>query len=222
MFPLSSSSSPFVRIDDSLWERERICGQSDCYRDSPAGNSQTATPVNYVASAISPDLPAGRVCDAYLLRSPCQRVYGQRRHNEHLHQPSTGGTYDTVVQAWANCGNVGKAFVTITAGGETRQISLRAEHVGKNIAIYSIQSNGQLRFLKFAAENEACYGAVRTDPGTYLYAGACGLGTIPHGYGGLIGFAIDYRTGDLAPLPTSRYTYPQTGRTFVHDTAVTP
>jgi 6-phosphogluconolactonase (cycloisomerase 2 family) len=94
----------------------------------------------------------------------------------------------------------------------------------RNIAIYAIQPSGTLKFLKFAAQDSACYGAVRTDPsGNYLYTGACGLnGTIPPGYGGLLGYAINHSTGDLTELPTSPYTYVQPGRTFVQDITVTP
>ena len=92
----------------------------------------------------------------------------------------------------------------------------------ENIAIYSIASNGVLRFSKFTPTGSACYGAVRTDPtGKYLYAGACPSG-IPNGFGGLVGFSINQTTGDLKPLPTSPYTYPQPGRTAVQDVAVTP
>jgi 6-phosphogluconolactonase (cycloisomerase 2 family) len=92
-----------------------------------------------------------------------------------------------------------------------------------NIAIYAIQPSGALKFLKFAAQNSVCYGAVRTDPsGNYLYTGGCSLGTIPPGYGGLLGYAINHSTGDLTELPTSPYTYVQPGRTFVQDITVTP
>ncbi|MCU1299432.1 MAG: hypothetical protein JWO91_3710 [Acidobacteriaceae bacterium] len=93
----------------------------------------------------------------------------------------------------------------------------------RNIATYAIQTSGALKFLKFTAQDIACYGAVRTDSsGNYLYTGACSFGTIPPGYGGLAGFAINHSTGDLTLLPTSPYTYPQPGRTFVQDIAVTP
>jgi 6-phosphogluconolactonase (cycloisomerase 2 family) len=93
----------------------------------------------------------------------------------------------------------------------------------RNIAIYAIQTSGALKFLKFTAQDIACYGAVRTDSsGNYLYTGACSFGTIPPGYGGLAGFAINHSTGDLTLMPTSPYTYPQPGRTFVQDIAVTP
>ena len=90
----------------------------------------------------------------------------------------------------------------------------------RNIAIYSVADNGALTFLNFTAANSACHGAVRADPtGNYLYAGACGL---PAGTGGLVGFSINHATGNLTPLPTSPYTYPQPGRTAVQDIAVTP
>jgi 6-phosphogluconolactonase (cycloisomerase 2 family) len=90
-----------------------------------------------------------------------------------------------------------------------------------NIAIYSIAGQGALTFLKFTPTESACSGAVRTDPtGNYLYAGACN--GIPADFGGLVGFSIDHITGDLTPLPTSPYTYPQSGFTNVQDIAVAP
>ncbi len=91
-----------------------------------------------------------------------------------------------------------------------------------DIAIYSIGSNGSLKFLKFTPQGSACFGAVRTDPtGDYLYAGACDIG-MPANFGGLTGFSINHTTGDLTTLPTAPYTYPQPGRTIVQDIAATP
>jgi 6-phosphogluconolactonase (cycloisomerase 2 family) len=92
-----------------------------------------------------------------------------------------------------------------------------------NIAIYSIASDGSLKFRKFTAQEIACYGAVRTDPtGNYLYAGSCVMPPPLNNYNALVGFSINHTTGDLTPLPTSPYTYPQPGRPLVQDIAVTP
>jgi 6-phosphogluconolactonase (cycloisomerase 2 family) len=99
-----------------------------------------------------------------------------------------------------------------------------------DIAIYSIASDGALKFLKFTpTQDNACYGAVRTDStGNYLYAGSCITGPlIPDPYNALVGFKINHTTGDLTLLPTSPYTYPemnrpQGGRPQVQDIAVTP
>jgi 6-phosphogluconolactonase (cycloisomerase 2 family) len=91
-----------------------------------------------------------------------------------------------------------------------------------NIAIYSIASNGSLKFLKFTPQYSACFGAVRTDStGDYLYAGSCPVG-IPQNYNAVVGFSIDHSTGNLTPLPTSPYPYSETGRPEVQDIAVTP
>lgn len=92
-----------------------------------------------------------------------------------------------------------------------------------DIAIYSIASDGALKFLKFTPANSACYGAVRTDStGNYLYAGACSDSMTIQGYNALVGFSINHTSGDLTPLPTSPYTFPETGRPRVQDIAVTP
>ena len=92
-----------------------------------------------------------------------------------------------------------------------------------DIAIYSISSNGGLKFLKFAGTNSACFGAVRTDPtGNYLYAGACYASHLVP-YNALVGFSINHTTGDITELPTSPYTFPQAGDgPEVEDIAVTP
>ena len=92
-----------------------------------------------------------------------------------------------------------------------------------DIAIYSIASDGALKFLKFTPQNSACFGAARTDStGNYLYAGSCYFGRLP-GYNGIVGFSINHTTGDLTPLPTSPYNFPQAGDgAEVQDMAVTP
>jgi 6-phosphogluconolactonase (cycloisomerase 2 family) len=92
-----------------------------------------------------------------------------------------------------------------------------------DIAIYSIASDGALNFLKFTPTYSACYGAVRTDStGNYLYAGACTDSMTIQNYNALVGFSINHSTGDLTPLPTSPYTYPENGRPQMQDIAATP
>ena len=90
-----------------------------------------------------------------------------------------------------------------------------------NIAIYSIATNGTLKYLKSTPTNTACWGAIRTDPsGNYLYTGSCT--PEPANFGAVEGYAINHSTGDLTRLPTSPYTFPSPGRTFIQDIAVTP
>jgi len=92
-----------------------------------------------------------------------------------------------------------------------------------NIAIYSVASNGTLKFLKFTKANSACSGTVRTDPtGNYVYAGACTNSMTIRNYNALVGFSINHSTGDLTVLPISPYTYPENGRPEVEDIVVTP
>ena len=92
----------------------------------------------------------------------------------------------------------------------------------QNIAIYSIRTNGALEYLKSTPTDTACWGAVRTDPGgNYLYTGSCNLG-LPANFGAVEGYAINHSNGDLTRLPTSPFTFPLPGRTFIQDIAVTP
>ncbi len=92
-----------------------------------------------------------------------------------------------------------------------------------DIAIYSIASNGTLKFLSSTPQESACFGAVRTDStGNYLYAGSCYAGRLPE-YNAVVGFSINHTTGALTPLPTSPYNFPQAGYgAEVLDMAVTP
>jgi 6-phosphogluconolactonase (cycloisomerase 2 family) len=75
----------------------------------------------------------------------------------------------------------------------------------EEIAIYAIEFNGALRFIKYTPNTSACPGQIRTDiKGNYLYANACSnTGNV-----GITEFSIDHSTGALTPLPTSPYVLP--------------
>lgn len=70
----------------------------------------------------------------------------------------------------------------------------------EDIAIYSIQSNGSLKFLKYTPNTSACGGPIRTDPkGNYLYTVGCANTGSP----GIVEYAINHTNGNLTPLPSS-------------------
>jgi 6-phosphogluconolactonase (cycloisomerase 2 family) len=79
---------------------------------SPANGASVGTPVNYAASASSPGCSKG---------ISAMRIYtasGVNAFTIHTNKLSTNinlpiGSYNTVVQAWDNCGGVGKTTVSI-------------------------------------------------------------------------------------------------------------
>lgn len=80
---------------------------------SPANNSQTTSTVNYAARASSPDCAQG-ISAIRIYSAPYVSAYtvAGAKLNAYINLPPA--IYDTVVQAWDNCGGVAKAYVTIT------------------------------------------------------------------------------------------------------------
>jgi 6-phosphogluconolactonase (cycloisomerase 2 family) len=83
---------------------------------SPANGSEDASPVNFTASASSPDCSAG-IAAMRIYTSPGNGVYTTDADHLDVNLTLAAGSYDTVVQAWDNCGGVGKTPVNITVTG---------------------------------------------------------------------------------------------------------
>jgi len=79
----------------------------------PVNGSQVTSPVQFTASAASPNCAKG-VASMRIYSAPGVDAYTV--DSSHLNTSITlsPGIYNTVVQSWDNCGNVGKTFVTIT------------------------------------------------------------------------------------------------------------
>jgi hypothetical protein len=84
---------------------------------SPANNSQTTSPVNYVATATSPDCAQG-ISSIEIYSAPKDVAYTVAGGQLDAYINLPAGTYNTVVEAFDNCGDVAKANVTITTTGE--------------------------------------------------------------------------------------------------------
>ncbi len=80
---------------------------------SPANGSQDSSPVNFTASASSPDCSSG-IAAMRIYTAPSQSAYTTDSNKLDVNLTLAAGTYNTVVQAWDNCGGVGKTPVTIT------------------------------------------------------------------------------------------------------------
>ncbi len=85
---------------------------------SPSNGSQDGSPVNFTASASSPDCSKGIVA-MRIYTAPGNGAYTTDSSSLNVNLSLAPGTYNTVVQAWDNCGGVGKTPVNITVTGNT-------------------------------------------------------------------------------------------------------
>src|SRR5882762_3804803 len=80
---------------------------------SPGSGASVGSPVNYVASASSPSCSKGiSALRIYTATGVNAYTINSNRLNTNINLPV--GSYNTTVQAWDNCGGVGKATVNIT------------------------------------------------------------------------------------------------------------
>jgi phospholipase C len=85
---------------------------------SPGNNSSVTSPVHYLASASSSDCTRG-IAAVRTYTAPAVRAYTVNANTLDVAISLAPGIYNTVVQAWDNCGGVGKTPVTIeVTGGE--------------------------------------------------------------------------------------------------------
>jgi polyvinyl alcohol dehydrogenase (cytochrome) len=84
--------------------------------NAPINGAQVTSPVQFTASAASPHCPNG-VASLRIYTAPGQIGYTVDASSLNVALALSPGTYNTVVQSWDNCGNVGKTFVTITVSG---------------------------------------------------------------------------------------------------------
>jgi 6-phosphogluconolactonase len=80
---------------------------------SPGNGSSVGSPVNYVASASSPSC-AGGISAMRIYTAPGVNAYTIHANSLNANLNLSTGGYNTVVQAWDNCGGVGKQTVNIT------------------------------------------------------------------------------------------------------------
>jgi hypothetical protein len=90
--------------------------------NEPVNGSQVNSPVQFVASASNPNCAKG-VASMRIYSAPGINAYTTDGPSLNTSITLSPGTYNTVVQSWDNCGNVGKTFVTITVGAASRSRS---------------------------------------------------------------------------------------------------
>lgn len=79
---------------------------------TPTNGSQVSSPVHYVASAASPQCAKG-ISAIRIYPAPGVSAYTVDSSQLNTSITLSAGTYNTVVQAWDNCGAVGKTYITI-------------------------------------------------------------------------------------------------------------
>jgi len=171
---------------------------------SPVDNSQVTSPVNYMASAVSPSCPQG-IAAMRIYSAPTVSAFtgGGGKMDTYINlQP---GTYKTVVQAWDNCGNVGKTGVNITITGQVPPAGLLYtvnsgyfyNYKTNDIQCFTIVgANGALAPTGQAPANANVWPvAAATDKGGYrLYVADFISGDI-------FPYFIDTKNGYLFPVP---------------------
>lgn len=84
----------------------------------PVNNAHTLAPVHYIASASSPECAKG-IASMEIYTAPYVVAYTNEGGKMDGYINLQPGTYNTVVQAWDQCGGVAKSDMTITVAGET-------------------------------------------------------------------------------------------------------
>lgn len=171
---------------------------------SPGNNSQSTSPVNFVATASSPDCAQG-VSAIRIYSAPGVEAYTSAggKLDAFLNLPT--GTYQTTVVAYDNCGGAASANVTVTTTGETTPggflYAVNNNYYGgnnvNNVQGFTIvASNGALAPTgQGPVEANVAPWSAASDKGGYrLYVGDMVSGDV-------FAYFIDRRNGYLNPVP---------------------
>ncbi len=174
----------------------------------PANGSETFAPVHYIASASSPDCAQG-ISAMRIYSAPGVDAYTVAGIKMNTFINLRLGTYHTVVQAWDNCGGVGKANVTITITGESQPggfvYATTSDYFNGNTANFIqgftiVKGDGALaQTLQGAVTANEFPLSVASDKGGYrLYVGDYASGDVS-------AYFINRVNGYLTPVPGSPF-----------------
>jgi 6-phosphogluconolactonase (cycloisomerase 2 family) len=172
---------------------------------SPTNNSQDSSPVHFVATASSPQCPQG-IAAMRIYTAPYVSVYTVDSDQINTDLTLQPGSYVTVVQAWDNCGGVGKTDVDITVSNNAIQpvrFAYTDDVANQNIWGYNVNpTTGALTLNGQGAvsmSNPPYFMA--SDKGGYrLYVTSLDSES-SQGY--LYGFFINRDNGYISPVPGS-------------------
>jgi len=204
-FALPNWSLPGICL---LYSLSAFAGTPVVHVASPLNNAQTTSPVNFVVSATSTGC-AGGIEAIRIYSAPYVIAFTGGGSQIDTYINLKPGTYNTVVQAWDNCGNVGEARVTITATAAIPPAgflyTVNSDYVygntTNNVQGFTIVgSNGALAPTGQAQVNANQFPVSATaDKGGYrLYVG-------DYISGDIFAYFIDSRNGYLTPVPGSPY-----------------
>ena len=109
----------------------------------PTNNSTVPSQVHYVATASSPQCAKG-IAAMRIYSAPSVGAYTVNSNSLDTNITLSPGTYNTVVQAWDNCGGVGKTPVTIivkgtsVGGGQPAKFLYSTDYVSGKVYGYVI------------------------------------------------------------------------------------
>lgn len=182
---------------------------------SPANNTQVSSPVHYVASATSPQCSNG-IAAMRIYIADHVAAYNVKADAIDTLLTLVPGNYATVVQAWDNCGGVGKSAVNITVAATGLQ-PVRFLYIadGYSDRVLGFNVNPTTGVPGQTAQGSvAMDGSYRltTDKGGYRLYGI-------NGSSGIYAYFIDRKNGYLSPVPGSPFS---TGNFGVWSVAVHP
>jgi len=169
---------------------------------SPANNSKVSSPVHYVASATSPQCSKG-IAAMRIYIADHVSAYNVKSDSLDTLLPLSPGAYNTVVQAWDNCGGVGKAAVNITVAATGLQ-PVRFLYIGDG---YNDTVWGYMVNPTTGAPSPTSQRSIKTSP--YIMASDKG-GYRLYVAGNRLTYAyfVDRRNGYLSPVPGSPFSLP--------------
>jgi len=168
----------------------------------PANNSTVPSQVHYVATASSPQCAKG-IAAMRIYSAPSVGVYTVNSNSLDTNVTLFPGTYNTVVQAWDNCGGVGKTPVTITVKvtGQPAKFLYSTDYVSGKVYGYVI--NPSTGTLTPNGQNApwAHWGPTRlaSDKGGYR------LYVVNQGSMDVNGYFINRTNGYLSSIPGSPF-----------------
>lgn len=127
---------------------------------SPANKSSVTGPVNYIASASSPDCAQG-ILAMRIYSAPNVQAFTGSGETLDTYINLEPGTYNTVVQAWDNCGNVGKAYVTINVTGELQPAGFVYRSISMRTICNRVTFGDSRSFLETALSRRRCRDLLR-------------------------------------------------------------
>ena len=172
---------------------------------SPANNSQVFSPVHYVASATSPQCSKG-ISAIRIYIAPYVAAYTINSNSIDTFLTLSPGTYNTVVQAWDNCGGVGKTSLNIrvaATGLQSVRFLYVADDASSKVWGFTVDPSTGIPHATrqgWVATNSSY--RLASDKGGYrLYV----TNAAPIPYGGIYAYFVDRRNGHLNAVPGSPF-----------------